>query len=115
MTMTAATDIASTDVAARLFRSLADPTRLRILLRLQRGEHRVVDLVREVGVTQATVSQHLACLRECGLVTFRAEGRQNLYAIAVTQVRDLLAAAELVLGQVGHEVALCQLMPEVTR
>ncbi len=113
--MTAANDVDPPELAARLFRSLADPTRLRILLRLQRGEQRVVDLVREVGVAQATVSQHLACLRECGLVTSRPEGRQNLYEIAVPQVRELLAAAELVLGEVGHEVALCHLMPEAAR
>jgi DNA-binding transcriptional ArsR family regulator len=113
MTMTAPVDDAlqAATVAARLFQSLADPTRLRILLRLHRGECRVVDLMTEVGLAQATVSQHLACLRACGLIRSRAVGRQNLYEIAVPEVRALLAAADLVLDNVGHDVALCTLLP----
>jgi ArsR family transcriptional regulator len=103
--------MAATTIAARLFQSLADPTRLRILLRLHRGECRVVDLTTEVGLAQATVSQHLACLRECGLVRSRALGRQNMYEIAVPEVRALLAAADVVLDRVGHDVALCPLLP----
>ncbi|MDX6217614.1 MAG: hypothetical protein QOG99_3198 [Frankiales bacterium] len=109
MTMTAPDATATSVVAARLFQSLADPTRLRILLRLHRGECRVVDLVAEVGLAQATVSQHLACLRSCGLVQSRPVGRQNLYSFAVPEIRELLAAADLVLARVGHDVALCRL------
>jgi len=110
--MTTAGAVADADVAGRLFASLGDPTRLRILLTLQRGEHRVADLVSQVGVAQATVSEHLACLRGCGLVQFRSVGRANLYSIAVPEVRELLGAAEVVLAQVGHDVALCELMDD---
>ena len=52
--------------AVALFRSLADPARLAIVRRLAAGEARVVDLVGEIGLAQATVSAHLACLRDCG-------------------------------------------------
>ena len=97
----------STAVAAALFRGLADPTRLRVLLALQGGERRVVDLVAELGMAKATISAHLACLRDCGLVSGRPDGRQTFYALALPQLRDLLAAAEDVLGAVGHRVALC--------
>jgi hypothetical protein len=72
----------SAALAAKLFRGLADPTRLGILLALQAGERRVVDLVAELGGSQANVSGHLACLKDCGLVADRAQGRANLYRLA---------------------------------
>lgn len=54
---------------------LADPTRLRLLSRIGRGEVCVCDLQSHVGRDQPTVSRHLAVLRRCGLVTCRKEGR----------------------------------------
>jgi len=93
--------------AAALFRGLADPTRLAILRRLTGGEARVVDLTGELGMAQSTVSAHLACLRECGLVTGRPEGRQVFYALARPELLNLLRAAEGLLHATGQAVALC--------
>ena len=93
--------------AVALFRSMADETRLRIVQRLVAGEARVVDLTGELGVAQSTVSKHLACLRDCGLVDYRVEGRQSFYALTRPQLLDLLAAAEGVLAATGSAVALC--------
>lgn len=93
--------------AAALFHSLADETRLRIVQRLARGEARVVDLTGELGLAQSTVSKHLACLRECGLIDYRAEGRQSFYALTRPELMDLLSAAEQLLAATGHAVALC--------
>ncbi|WP_431903997.1 ArsR/SmtB family transcription factor [Nonomuraea sp. bgisy101] len=93
--------------AAALFHSLADETRLRIVARLARGEARVVDLTGELGLAQSTVSKHLACLRDCGLVDYRAEGRQSFYALTRPELMDLLASAEQLLAATGHAVALC--------
>ncbi|HVL83915.1 MAG TPA: metalloregulator ArsR/SmtB family transcription factor [Pseudonocardia sp.] len=90
-----------------LFRSLGDPARLAIVARLARGEARVVDLTRALGLAQSTVSQHLACLRGCGLVDFRAEGRQSFYALTRPELVELLGAAERVLAATGAAVALC--------
>ena len=73
-----------------LFRSLGDETRLRIVARLAAGEARVVDLTGELGLAQSTVSKHLACLRGCGLVDYRAEGRQSFYALTRPELMDLL-------------------------
>ncbi|MEO3856906.1 metalloregulator ArsR/SmtB family transcription factor [Acrocarpospora sp. B8E8] len=92
--------------AAALFHSLADETRLRIVARLARGEVRVVDLTAELGLAQSTVSKHLACLRDCGLVDYRAEGRQSFYALTRPELMDLLAAAEHLLGATGHAITL---------
>ena len=93
--------------AVALFRSLGDETRLRIVARLARGEARVVDLTGELGLAQSTVSKHLACLRDCGLVDYRVEGRQSFYALTRPELLDLLAAAESVLAATGAVVALC--------
>jgi DNA-binding transcriptional ArsR family regulator len=90
-----------------LFRGLADPSRLAILLELRKGERRVVDLAAMLGLAQATVSGHLACLRDCGLVTWRPVGRQSYYRLAVPQLEGLLRAAEQVLARTGDAVVLC--------
>ena len=54
---------------------LADPTRLGILLALQEGERRVANVVGEVDGSQAYISGYLACLKDCGLIADRAQGR----------------------------------------
>lgn len=71
------------------------------------GEHRVVDLVRHLGLAQSTVSGHLACLRDCGLVTSRPLGRASLFSLSRPELMDLLASAEHVLAATGERVALC--------
>ena len=93
--------------AVLLFRGLADPTRLAIVQHLARGEHRVVDLTAHLGLAQSTVSGHLACLRECGLVEVRTQGRASVYRLARPELFDLLAAAERLLEATGDRVALC--------
>jgi ArsR family transcriptional regulator, cadmium/lead-responsive transcriptional repressor len=93
--------------AAALFSSLGDPVRLAVVRRLSHGEARVVDLTGELGLAQSTVSKHLACLRGCQLVDFRAEGRQSHYFIARPELLDLLRAAEALLAATGSAVALC--------
>lgn len=93
--------------AAALFRSLGDPTRLAILRRLAIGEARVGELVDEVALAQSTVSKHLACLKECGLVDSEPVGRASVFRLSQPALIDLLAAAETVLQAGGQAVALC--------
>ena len=93
--------------AAALFHGLSDATRLAIVQRLSRGEARVVDLTGQLGVAQSTVSAHLACLRDCGLVVGRPEGRQMFYSLTRPELMDLLASAETLLAATGAAVALC--------
>jgi len=92
---------------ATLFHGLADPNRLAIIQQLAQGERRVVDLTRALDVAQGTVSGHLACLRDCGLIVGRPEGRQMFYSIAHPQLIDLLSAAEGLLAVTGEAVELC--------
>jgi DNA-binding transcriptional ArsR family regulator len=93
--------------AAALFRSLGDPVRLVILQRLSEAEARVVDLTAQLGLAQSTVSKHLSCLRGCGLVDFRAQGRQSFYFVTRPELLDLLRSAEGLLAATGEAVVLC--------
>src|SRR5258708_8230291 len=83
--------------AVSLFRGLADPTRLAIVQHLASGEARVVDLTRKLALAQSTVSGHLACLRDCGLVTARPEARQMFYSLPPPELTRLLPAAHRLL------------------
>lgn len=93
--------------AEALFHSLSDGTRLAIVRRLALGEARVADLVAHLGLAQSTVSKHVTCLRECGLVDGRPEGRQVFYSLIRPELLDLLASAETLLAATGQAVALC--------
>lgn len=87
--------------AAALFHALADPARLAIVRRLARGPARVVDLTAELGLAQSTVSRHLACLRDNGLVLVRPSGRASVHSLAQPGLPDLLAAADRMLPTTG--------------
>ncbi|MCX6405519.1 MAG: metalloregulator ArsR/SmtB family transcription factor [Propionibacteriales bacterium] len=93
--------------AVALFRSLSDPIRLRLLQRLTGSEARIVDLTAELQLAQSTVSTHVACLRDCGLITGRPEGRQMFYTLSRPELIELLGSAEELLAATDHQVALC--------
>jgi DNA-binding transcriptional ArsR family regulator len=93
--------------AVALFRSLGDATRLAIVHELARGERRIVDLTGTLKLAQSTVSAHVACLRDCGLVEGRPAGRQVLYRLTRPELLSLLGAAEHLLDATGNAVALC--------
>ncbi|HEY7859025.1 MAG TPA: metalloregulator ArsR/SmtB family transcription factor [Candidatus Nanopelagicales bacterium] len=98
--------------AVALFRSLGDPTRLAIVHELARGERRVVDLTSALGLAQSTVSAHLACLADCGLVRSRPVGRASIYALVEPALLTVLAAAEELLAATGNAVELCPVYGE---
>ncbi|WP_406688840.1 metalloregulator ArsR/SmtB family transcription factor [Saccharopolyspora sp. ID03-671] len=100
-------DQAGVDSAVALFHSLSDGTRLAIVRHLAEGEARVADLVGRLGLAQSTVSAHIACLRDCGLVDGRPQGRQVFYSLARPELIDLLASAESLLAATGNAAALC--------
>ena len=70
------------DVMNRLGRAMADPTRSRILMTLLEGPSYPAVLARDLGLTRSNVSNHLTCLRDCGIVVAEPEGRQTRYEIA---------------------------------
>ena len=101
-------EVAALHPAACLFHGFSDPNRLAILRHLSLGEHRVVDLTAHLSLAQSTVSKHLACLKDCGLVSSRPQGRASVFSLNHTEaLMDLLLAAERLLDLTGDAVTLC--------
>ncbi|MGK8489483.1 ArsR/SmtB family transcription factor [Nocardia asiatica] len=86
-----------TDALARFGHALSDPTRTRILLSLRQAPGYPSQLAEQIGVTRQILSNHLACLRGCGLVVAVPEGRRSRYELADTRIA---AALEDLLGLV---------------
>lgn len=101
-------ETAAATAAACLFHGFSDRSRVAIVQHLLLGEHRVVDLVRHLGLAQSTVSQHLACLVDCGIAQVRPQGRASVYSLAHPDATlELLSAAEKMLALTGDAVTLC--------
>lgn len=92
------------DVVARFGEALADGTRRRILLLLLAGPAYPSDIAEVIGCGRPRISNHLACLRGCGLVTVVSEGRRCRYELAGDGVADVLRAmTALVLPAPGSD------------
>ncbi len=85
------------DALARFGHALSDSTRTRILLSLRAGPGYPSDLAERIGVSRQILSNHLACLRGCGLVVAVPEGRRSRYELADPRIA---AALEDLLGLV---------------
>ncbi|GAA3691677.1 winged helix-turn-helix domain-containing protein [Terrabacter ginsenosidimutans] len=83
-----------TDALARFGHALSDPTRAQILLTLRNAPAYPAELADALGVSRQSLSNHLACLRGCGLVVARPEGRRALYEL--TDVRIGHALGDLI-------------------
>lgn len=99
----------STDLAAaaRFFRVLGDPTRLKILELLGQGERTVSELVSGVGQPQPRVSTHLACLRFCGFVTTERRGKEILYRLALGGLDQIVDRAADTIAPIAKQLATC--------
>lgn len=84
---------AQVDVAVSTLGLLADPTRLRILWLLARGDRQVGALSDLTGASPSATSQHLAKLRLAGLVSVHKQGRHHVYSASGSHVRNLVDEA----------------------
>ncbi|MCC6496071.1 MAG: helix-turn-helix transcriptional regulator [Propionibacteriaceae bacterium] len=99
---------------ARFFRGLDDPTRVLILELLLSGERPVSEMVEVTGCPQGRVSNHLACLRHCGYVTTRRDGRFVFYRLADDRVRALLRIAQELMADHAQALLSCAVVsPDV--
>ena len=99
---------AKSDLVAKYFRGLGDPTRLHILeLLREEGELSVGQLVERLGIAQPKVSNNLACLRWCGFVATRREHRVVYNRIADERVVQMLDLARSLLEDNAEHVAAC--------
>lgn len=102
------TDFAhSLALKAKLFRGFSDPSRLAILEALRGGALSVSAVVAATGLTQSNVSNHLACLLDCGLVVREQRGRYRIYELADGRVEALLAGADEILAEVATGTYVC--------
>lgn len=95
------------DLQAKLFRGLADPSRLAILDVLRAGPLHVGAIVAATGLSQPNVSNHLRCLNECGLVQAEQRGRFVHYRLGDERVGELLRLADGLLGGTACGVEAC--------
>ncbi|MDI1459556.1 metalloregulator ArsR/SmtB family transcription factor [Catellatospora sp. KI3] len=83
----AVTDV---EVLARFGQALSDPTRIRLLLALREGPAYPTELADRLGVTRTNLSNHLACLRGCGLVVASPQGRRSRYELSDARLAHAL-------------------------
>ncbi len=85
---------------ADFFKTLGHPVRIRVLELLSEREHTVSEMLDEIGIEAANLSQQLSVLRRAGLVTARREGLSVTYELTSPQVAELLSAARGILNGV---------------
>jgi len=93
--------------AARFFRVLGDPTRLKVLVLLSEGERTVGELVSAVGQPQPRVSTHLACLRHCGFVSTERRGKEVVYRLALDGLDGIVDRASDAMAPIAERLATC--------
>jgi DNA-binding transcriptional ArsR family regulator len=100
-------NITGLEVKASLFRGFGDSSRLKILETLRGGPLTVGEIVEATELSQSNVSNHLGCLRDCGLVIAEKQGRYVAYQLSDDRVGDLLVLAESLLADVAKGVYEC--------
>lgn len=97
----------SIEIRAKLFRGFSDASRLSILEALRESPLTVGEMVKTTGLTQPNVSNHLGCLRDCGLVIAKQQGRFVYYELSDERVGRLLTLADELLADVAKGVYEC--------
>ena len=96
------------DLKSKLFRGLADSSRLAILKVLRARALTVNEIVERTGLRQSNVSNHLACLRCCDLVRREQQGRYVHYQLADDRVAQLLDLADELLADAAQGISQCE-------
>lgn len=102
-----AAELQGLTLKAKLFRGFSDPSRLSILECLRSGPKTVGEVVIATGRGQSSVSTHLACLYESGLVSREQRGKFVYYSISDGRVDEILSLGELLLADVAKGVYEC--------
>ncbi len=109
MTMTNGQTAPLYQLKAEFFKTLGHPARIRVLELLSQREHAVAEMVPEVGIEAANLSQHLAVLRRAGLVVTRKDGSTVYYSLTSPHVAELLVVARRILtGVLSGQVELLE-------
>lgn len=97
--------LAEGDVLARFGHALGDPTRARVLLALRHAPAFPADLASQLGVSRQSMSNHLSCLRGCGLVVVVPQGRRQRYELADARLAHALSdlLGVILIAAPGHQ------------
>lgn len=98
----------SLDTRTKFIRGFSDKTRLQILDCLLEEEKTVSQIVNAIQGNQSNISQHLSCLKGCGIITGRQEGKYVYYQLANHKIKLLLAMFDETLEEVESKVACCE-------
>ena len=101
------TELDRIEVLGSFFQGLSDPTRVWILELLKERPRTVTELVEALGLAQGRVSSHLSCLRWCGYVEARVEGRFNRYRLVDERVCEILHLGEAIVRDNASRLASC--------
>ncbi|MYL56380.1 metalloregulator ArsR/SmtB family transcription factor [Virgibacillus halodenitrificans] len=96
------------DLKVKFLHGFSHRTRIQILEAIKHNEKTVSEIIQTVNASQSNISQHLACLKGCGMVVGRQEGKYIYYSLRNQKVRDLLTMFDEVLEDVEEEVACCE-------
>ncbi|MFY0781757.1 metalloregulator ArsR/SmtB family transcription factor [Peribacillus simplex] len=96
------------DLKVKLIHGFSNKTRIQILESIKNQEKTVSQIVEEISGNQSNISQHLACLKGCGIIVGRNEGKYCYYSLRNQQIRDLLTMFDVVLADVQNDVSCCE-------
>ncbi|MDD2945951.1 MAG: metalloregulator ArsR/SmtB family transcription factor [Acinetobacter sp.] len=90
--------------AVSLYQVLTDTTRLQILQRLQAGECCACELLKNLSISQSTLSHHMKCLTRSGLVQYRKQGRWMHYSLNPIRAQELSLFTQALLFPQDQEI-----------
>ena len=96
------------DMKVKLIHGFSNKIRIQILESIKNQEKTVTRIGEEIKGNQSNISQHLACLKGCGIIVGRNEGKYCYYSLRNQHIRDLLAMFDVVLEDVQNDVACCE-------
>ena len=96
------------DLKAHFIHGLSNKARLTILELLKSNEMTVNEIVEKSQISQSSISQHLSCLKGCGLVSSRQEGKYVYYQIKDRQILELLKLIDSVVEDTEDDIENCQ-------
>ena len=99
--------IMDVDMKVKLIHGFSNKTRIQIVECIKDQEKTVSQIIEEINGNQSNISQHLACLKGCGIIVGRNEGKYVYYSLRNQQIRDLLTMFDVVLEDVGTDMAYC--------
>lgn len=96
------------DTKVKFIHGFSNRIRIQILDCIKENEKTVSEIVAYVDGNQSNISQHLACLRGCGIITSRQEGKFTYYSLSSDDIKELLTKFDTVLEKVALSVTSCE-------